>query len=51
MPYTMQHKDTLMHNNLISIEKEQARQMEQLLRAYIQQYNNRLIDNRMTISK
>lgn len=45
------HIDTLMRNNLISIEKEQARQMEQLLRAYIQQYNNRLIDNRMIINK
>jgi phosphoglycerol transferase MdoB-like AlkP superfamily enzyme len=41
--------DPLMRNNLLSIEPARALEMEILLKAYIQQYNNRLIENRMTV--
>jgi arylsulfatase A-like enzyme len=40
--------DLMMKKNLIGDEKERAAAMESLLTAYIQQYHNRLIENRMT---
>jgi phosphoglycerol transferase MdoB-like AlkP superfamily enzyme len=38
----------MMRRNLNGRKKEQAAEMERLLKAYIQQYYNRLIENRMT---
>ncbi len=40
--------DPLMRDNLLNNEPARVREMERLLKAYIQQYNNRLIENRMT---
>jgi phosphoglycerol transferase MdoB-like AlkP superfamily enzyme len=40
--------DVMMSRNLIDEEKDQVALMERLLKAYIQQYYNRLIENRMT---
>jgi len=40
--------DVMMRRNLIDEEKDQVAEMERLLKAYIQQYYNRLIENRMT---
>ena len=41
--------DKLLKNNLLNIEKKQATFMLQKLKAYIQQYYNRLITNNMVI--
>ncbi|MEI7500424.1 MAG: sulfatase-like hydrolase/transferase [Bacteroidota bacterium] len=41
--------DPLQSNNLIGKENEVQARMELFIKAYIQQYNNRLIENRMTI--
>lgn len=41
--------DLMMEKNLINEEKERVAVMERLLKAYIQQYYNRLIENRMTV--
>lgn len=39
--------DPLLNNNIISQHPDKAERMEFLLKAYIQQYNNRMIDNRL----
>lgn len=44
-------KDPLLANNLLLKEPARATQMEQFLKAYIQQYHNRLIQNRLLPSK
>ncbi len=41
--------DKLLNNNLVSKEKKIADKLERRLKAYIQQYYNRLIENRMVI--
>jgi phosphoglycerol transferase MdoB-like AlkP superfamily enzyme len=41
-------KDALLKNNLLSQETGKASEMERLLKAYIQQFYNRMIENRMT---
>jgi len=38
----------LFNNNLVSKNPGQVASMEKTLKAYIQQYNNRLIQNRLT---
>jgi len=43
--------DKKLKDNLILKEKEITIKLERLLKAYIQQYNNRLIDNKMVIKK
>jgi phosphoglycerol transferase MdoB-like AlkP superfamily enzyme len=40
--------DKLLENNLINSHPEKAEELEIILKAYIQQYNNRLIQNRLT---
>ncbi|MGB3235407.1 MAG: hypothetical protein WBA94_06025, partial [Ferruginibacter sp.] len=40
--------DRLFNNNLVSKNPGQVASMEKTLKAYIQQYNNRLIQNRLT---
>ena len=42
-------KDPLQASNLVGREKEVQTRMETFINAYIQQYNNRLIENRMTV--
>ena len=42
------HDDNLLENNLILFHPEKVTQMESQLKAYIQQYNMRLIKNRLT---
>ncbi len=42
-------KDPLQKNNLVGREKEVQGRLEHFIKAYIQQYNNRLIENRMTV--
>jgi len=42
------NEDKLLKENLISSHPEKVKQLETTLKAYIQQYNNRLIQNRMT---
>ncbi len=42
-------KDPLQANNLVGKETEVKKQMEAFITAYIQQYNNRLIENRLII--
>jgi len=44
-------KDPLQSNNLVGREKEVQGRMEVFINAYIQQYNNRLIENRMMVGK
>jgi len=39
--------DPLLQHNLKNIQIEKAEQMEKMLKAYIQQYNNRMIDNKL----
>lgn len=41
-------KDRMQMNNLLSSKQEIAQKMERDLKAFIQQYNNRLIENRLT---
>lgn len=43
-------KDKFLKNNLIQQEKEQAETMELNFKAYIQQFQNRMIDDRFTTS-
>jgi phosphoglycerol transferase MdoB-like AlkP superfamily enzyme len=40
--------DPLQANNIVGKEKEVQSRMEMFLQAYLQQYNNRLIENRLT---
>ncbi len=40
--------DKLLENNLINEYPEKVKNLERILKAYIQQYNNRLIENRLT---
>lgn len=42
-------KDPLLKNNLLQTEKQLATQMERFIKAYIQSFNQRLIDNRLTV--
>ena len=42
-------KDSMLTTNLAMSEKEVADKMDQLLKAVIQQYNNRMIENRLTV--
>ena len=42
-------KDKLMKNNVLSEFKEQVNLMEQKIKAIIQQYNNRMIEDRLTV--
>jgi phosphoglycerol transferase MdoB-like AlkP superfamily enzyme len=42
-------KDPLQYSNLVGKEKEVQSGMERFINAFIQQYNNRLIENRLTI--
>ena len=44
-------KDPLQQNNLVGKEKEVQGRLELFINAYIQQYNNRLIENRMTVEE
>ncbi len=41
-------RDALLKTNLLSSQSAKAQEMERLLKAYTQQYYNRLIENRMT---
>lgn len=43
-------KDELLKNNLLQTETEIAAQMERFIKAYIQSFNERMIDNRLTIT-
>ena len=42
-------KDRMLKRNLIEIEKDRAQEMNQFLKAAVQQYNIRLLDNKFTI--
>ena len=42
--------DELLENNLIDRQPEKVAGLERLLKAYIQQYNNRMIENRLTVN-
>jgi phosphoglycerol transferase MdoB-like AlkP superfamily enzyme len=44
-------KDRVLNNNLLAQKNDIANYMERKLKAYIQQYYNRLIENRMVINK
>lgn len=43
------HKDPLLKNNLQSSLQQKVESLETTLKAYIQQYNNRMIENKLTI--
>lgn len=42
-------EDPLLKNNLITSDHDQASQMEMKIKAIVQQYNNRLIEDRLTV--
>lgn len=42
-------KDSLLRYNLEPVKKKEVAEMDQLLKAVIQQYNNRMIENRLTV--
>ena len=42
-------KDELMKTNLISTEKEKAITMERFIKAYVQSFNERIVNNQLTI--
>ena len=44
-------KDKLIEHNLIQTNREVALDMEPMMKAFIQQYNNRLIGDRLTVEK
>jgi hypothetical protein len=44
-------KDRLLQNNLLSDETELAKELEEKLKAIIQTYNTRLVDNDMVVRK
>lgn len=41
--------DPLQKNNIATIEKKERGRLEQFIKAYVQQYNNRVIENRMYV--
>ncbi len=43
--------DPLLKKNLINIKREKAVDMEKILKAVIQQYNSRMINNKLVVSK
>jgi phosphoglycerol transferase MdoB-like AlkP superfamily enzyme len=43
--------DELMNNNLINILPEKKEELERILKAYIQQFNNRMINNKLTSTR
>jgi phosphoglycerol transferase MdoB-like AlkP superfamily enzyme len=43
------HSDRLMKNNLVAKEKDVVARMERRIKAIIQQYNNRMVEDRLTI--
>jgi phosphoglycerol transferase MdoB-like AlkP superfamily enzyme len=44
-------KDSLLKNNILSDGLVDSEKMEELLRAFIQQYNNRMIDDRLMVGE
>lgn len=42
-------KDELMKANLIAIEKQKANEMERFIKAYVQSFNERIINNKLTV--
>ena len=42
-------KDELMKTNLLSTEKEKTVTMERFIKAYIQSFNERIINNKLTV--
>lgn len=42
-------KDELMKTNLLSTEKEKALTMERFIKAYVQSFNERIINNKLTV--
>ena len=42
-------EDKLLENNVIGEYPEKVKNLERMLKAYIQQYNNRLIENRLSV--
>lgn len=42
-------KDSMLTTNLAPVRKDEVARMDQLLKAVIQQYNNRMIGNRLTV--
>ncbi|MEM5564252.1 sulfatase-like hydrolase/transferase [Psychroserpens sp. AS72] len=42
-------KDPLLKENLISVKTEKAKTLEQFIKAYIQSFNERMIDNKLTL--
>jgi phosphoglycerol transferase MdoB-like AlkP superfamily enzyme len=42
-------KDLFLKNNLLSIETDSVRMYERSIKAFIQQYNNRIVDNKLTL--
>jgi len=43
-------KDTLLKNNLVNSDIARKKEMEEFIMAFIQQYNNRLFENRLTVN-
>lgn len=41
--------DPLLHENLITIQPEKAKTLERFLKAYIQSFNERMIDNKLSL--
>lgn len=41
-------KDPLLKDNLLSVELEKAKHMETFIKAYVQSFNERMIDNKLT---
>ena len=44
-------KDPLLKKNLLSSQKEKAATMERFIKAYIQSFNERIINNDLTLTK
>jgi hypothetical protein len=42
-------KDPMLKRNLVPGKNQEREKLELFIRAYIQQYNNRLIENRMMV--
>jgi hypothetical protein len=42
-------KDELIKNNLISTEKEKRIEMERFIKAHLQSFNERIINNQLTV--
>ena len=45
------NEDKLLKHNLLEKDSAKAAKMETLLKAYLQQFNNRMIENRLTVAK